>query len=66
MASYRCFMCYKAFSSESDKEAEQLYTDHLETCMEPARDNIKDLMEMFGLTKKPKEVKKDGSEREEV
>ena len=59
-------MCYKAFSSESDKEAEQLYTDHLETCMEPARDNIKDLMEMFGLTKKPKEVKEDGSEREEV
>jgi hypothetical protein len=59
-------MCYKAFSSESDKEAEQLYTDHLETCIEPAKDNIKDLMEMFGLVKKPEEVKDNGSEGEET
>ena len=66
MASYRCIICYKTFSSESDKEAEQLYADHLETCLEPAKDNIKDLMEMSGLTKKPKEVKEDGGEREEV
>jgi hypothetical protein len=57
MVSYRCLICQKAFSSESDKEAEQLYTDHLENCMEPAKDNIKDLMEMFGLTTKKKEKK---------
>lgn len=54
MAIYRCLVCYEAFSSESGKEAEQLYTDHLENCMEPAKDNIKDLMEMFGLTTKKK------------
>jgi hypothetical protein len=55
-------MCQKAFSSESDKEAEQLYTGHLENCMEPAKDNIKDLMEMFGLTTKKKEKKHEGED----
>ncbi len=57
MVSYRCIICQTAFISESDKEAEQLYADHLENCMEPAKDNIKDLMEMFGLTPKKKEKK---------
>ncbi len=67
MVSYRCIMCQKEFSNESEREAEQLYDAHIDTCMEPAKDNIKDLMEMFGLTtKKKKKREAKEHEREKV
>jgi len=56
MSTYTCIMCQEAFSSESDEKAQQLYIDHLDDCIEPAKDNIDDMMEMFGITIKQKGV----------
>lgn len=58
MSTYTCIMCLEAFSSESDEEAQKLYVDHLEDCIEPSKDSINDLMEMFGVDTKQKGVYK--------